>query len=403
MKVMVLNAGSSSIKYQMFDMKDGSVLASGLLEQIGEEASRLKYKWLAGNGETRDSVEEGHVADHRAGLKLILDLILKLGVIQDLNELSGIGHRVVHGGEAFWKPTLIVDTVVAAIQEMTPLAPLHNPANLMGIEVSRQLCPTVPQVAVFDTAFHQTMPPHAYHYALPYNYYKNLKIRRYGFHGTSHRYIAKQAAGYLGKPLDQCNLITVHLGNGASIAAIRAGESVDTTMGMTPLEGLVMGTRCGDLDPAIPFYVARSTGTSFDEIEKVLNKESGLKGICGHNDMREVERLSAGGDPSAKLALDIFCYRIKKYIGAYYAALGRLDSIIFTGGIGENSVFVRKQSCSNLEGLGIAIDDVKNNVRATTITEISAPSSKVKMLIVPTNEELEIAQQTVECLTSSKA
>lgn len=402
MKVMVLNAGSSSIKYQIFDMKDSSVLTSGLLEQIGEEESRLKYKWQNGDGEAREAVEEGRVADHGAGLKLILDITLKLGVIHDLNELSGIGHRVVHGGEAFWKPTLIIDKVVDAIREMIPLAPLHNPANLMGIEVSRRLCPSVPQVAVFDTAFHQTMPPHAYHYALPYNYYKDLKVRRYGFHGTSHRYIAKQTAGYLDKPLSNCNMITLHLGNGASIAAIKEGESIDTTMGMTPLEGLVMGTRCGDLDPAIPFYVARTTGKSFDEVEKVLNKESGFKGICGYNDMREVERLAAGGNPTAKLAIEISCYRIKKYIGAYYAALGRLDAIVFTGGVGENSDLVRKQSCSGLEGLGIAIDEEKNNVRARNITDISAPSSKIKVLIVPTNEELEIAQQTVECIKTSE-
>jgi acetate kinase len=402
MKIMVLNAGSSSIKYQIFDLQDSSVLTSGLLEQIGENSSRLKYKWTNGNGETKEAVEEGRVADHKAGLKLILDITLKLGVIRDLNELSGIGHRVVHGGEAFWKPTLIVDKVVEAIRDMIPLAPLHNPANLMGIEVSRTLCPSVPQVAVFDTAFHQTMPPHAYHYALPYNFYKELRVRRYGFHGTSHRYITKQTATYLGKSVNQCNLITLHLGNGASMAAIKDGESIDTTMGMTPLEGLVMGTRCGDLDPAIPFYVARTKGISFEEVEKVLNKESGFKGICGYNDMREVERLAAGGNPTAKLAIEISCYRIKKYIGAYYAAIGCLDAIVFTGGVGENSDVVRMNSCKGLENLGIAIDKAKNNVRARKITDISAPSSRIKVLIVPTNEELEIAQQTIECIKTSE-
>jgi len=401
MKVMVLNAGSSSIKYQIFDIKNSSVLISGLLEQIGEETSRLKYKWLNGNGETRDAVEEGRVADHAEGLKLILDITLKLGIINDLTELAGIGHRVVHGGEAFWKPTLIVDKVIDAISGMIPLAPLHNPANLTGIEVSRRLCPSVPQVAVFDTAFHQTMPPHAYHYALPYDFYKRLRVRRYGFHGTSHYYVAKQCALYLGKPLSSCNLITLHLGNGTSTAAIKDGESIDTSMGMTPLEGLVMGTRCGDLDPAIPFYLARSTGKSFNEIETIFNKESGLKGICGYNDMREVERLAAGGNAPANLAIKMFCYRIKKYIGAYYAAIGCLDAIIFTGGIGENSDVIRKESCAGLEGLGIAIDEMKNNVRARKITDISAPSSKIKVIIVPTNEELEIAQQTVECIKTS--
>ena len=402
MKVMVLNAGSSSIKYQIFDMKDGSVLTSGLLEQIGESSSRLKYKWTAGDSETKEAVEEGRVADHSEGLKLILDVTLKLGVIHDLNELAGIGHRVVHGGEAFWKPTMIIDEVVDAVRGMIPLAPLHNPANLIGIEVSRRLCPAVPQVAVFDTAFHQTMPPHAYHYALPFNFYRELRVRRYGFHGTSHRYVAKQCAIYFGKPLGSCNLVTLHLGNGTSTAAIKDGESIDTSMGMTPLEGLVMGTRCGDLDPAIPFYLARSTGKSFDEIENILNKESGLKGICGYNDMREVERLAAEGNAPAKLAIEMFCYRIKKYIGAYYAAIGSLDAIIFTGGIGENSNVIRKESCAGLEGLGIAIDEAKNHVRASKITDISAPSSKIKVLIVPTNEELEIAQQTVECIKTSE-
>jgi acetate kinase len=403
MKVMVLNAGSSSIKYQIFDMRDSSVLTSGLLEQIGEASSRLKYKWTNGEGKTKEAVEEGCVADHSEGLKLILDITLKLGVIHDLNELAGIGHRVVHGGEAFWKPTLIVDKVVDAVRGMIPLAPLHNPANLIGIEVSRRLCPAVPQVAVFDTAFHQTMPPHAYHYALPYNFYKELRVRRYGFHGTSHHYVAKQCAIYLGKPLSSCNLVTLHLGNGTSTAAIKDGESIDTSMGMTPLEGLVMGTRCGDLDPSIPFYLARSTGKSYDEIEKILNKESGLKGICGYNDMREVERLAAGGNAPAKLAIEMFCYRIKKYIGAYYAAIGSLDAIIFTGGIGENSDLIRKEACAGLQNLGIAIDEAKNHVRASKITDISAPSSKIKVIIVPTNEELEIAQQTVECIKTSEA
>ncbi|HMK60526.1 MAG TPA: acetate kinase [Dissulfurispiraceae bacterium] len=402
MKVMVLNAGSSSIKYQLFEMKGGSVLTSGLLEQIGEESSRLKYKWINGNGETKESVEEGHIADHSAGLRLILSTTLKVGVIHDLDELSGIGHRVVHGGEAFWKPTLIVDKVVDVIKNMVPLAPLHNPANLLGIEVARKVCPSVPQVAVFDTAFHQTMPSHAYHYALPFSFYKDLKVRRYGFHGTSHHYVAKQCAGFLRRPLSSCNLITLHLGNGTSMTAIKDGESVDTSMGMTPLEGLVMGTRCGDLDPAIPFYLTRATGKSFNEIEQVLNKESGLRGICGHNDMREVERLASAGNASAKLAIDMFCYRIKKYIGAYYAAIGRLDAVVFTGGIGENSSFIRSKSCSGLECFGIAIDEEKNNIRATTITDISAPSSKIKTVIIPTNEELEIARQTVECLKAAE-
>jgi len=399
MKVLVLNAGSSSIKYQIFNMDTEVVLTTGLLEQIGESTSRLKYKWLEnGNGEMQEAVQEGRVANHNEGLKLILDLTLKLGVIKDLHELSGIGHRVVHGGEAFWKPTLINDKVAEVIREMIALAPLHNPANLMGIEVSRQLCPSVPQVAVFDTAFHQTMPPVAYHYALPYEYYKNLKVRRYGFHGTSHRYVSKQCAKYLKKPLAECNFITIHIGNGGSMTAIRGGKSVDTTMGMTPLEGLVMGTRSGDIDPAIPFYLARTLGKPFDEIETILNKQSGLKGISGANDMREIERLAAGGNMNAKLAIDMFCYRIKKYIGAYYAVLGTVDAIIFTGGIGENAVETREQICSGLEALGIGMDAAKNSAPSRAMREVSADTSRVKIMVIPTNEELEIAEQTVECI-----
>lgn len=399
---MVLNAGSSSLKYQIFNIENSSVLTSGLLEKIGEASSRLKYKWVDDDGE-REAAQDGRVANHHEGLKLILDITVKLGVIHDLKELSGIGHRVVHGGEAFWKPTLINGTVVDAIRDMIPLAPLHNPANLMGIEVSRELCPGVPQVAVFDTAFHQTMPPSAYHYALPSNYYKELRVRRYGFHGTSHGYVAKQAARHFGKPLSACNFITIHLGNGTSMSAIKEGKSVDTSMGMTPLEGLVMGTRSGDLDPAIPFYLARATGMSFDDIEKVLNNESGLKGICGVNDMREVERLAGNGNLTAQLAIDIFSYRIKKYIGAYYAALGRLDAIIFTGGIGENSDVVRKHSCAGLKGLGIEIDDRQNEPRLRELRDISTTDSKIKVLVIPTNEELEIAQQTVECLGTAES
>jgi len=402
MIILVLNSGSSSIKYQIFNMNNRSVLTTGLLEQIGEASGRLKYKWLDGNGDTREAIAEGRVADHNEGLRLILDITLKLGVIHTLNELSGIGHRVVHGGETFWKPALIVDKVVDAILDMVPLAPLHNPANLMGIEVSRHLCPNVPQVAVFDTAFHQTMPPHAYHYALPYTFYKELRVRRYGFHGTSHRYVAKQCAAYLGKALSECNLITLHLGNGGSATAIKGGESVDTSMGMTPLEGLVMGTRCGDLDPAIPFYLARNLGKSFDEIENIFNTQSGLKGICGANDMREVERLAAGGNLNARLAIDMFCYRIRKYIGEFYAVIGSVDAIIFTGGIGENAVQIREQCCSGLEAMGIIMDPAKNSAPLLSLREVSTAGARVKVMVIPTNEELEIAQQTVECIKSAE-
>jgi acetate kinase len=402
MKVLVLNAGSSSIKYQLFNMENKAVLTSGLVEQIGEAKGRLKYKWLNSHGEIQEGVEESHFKDHSEGLKLVFTITMKLGIIHDINDLFGIGHRVLHGGEAFWKPTLITSKVVDVIREMIPLGPLHNPPNLMGIEFMLKMSPTIPQVAIFDTAFGQTMPPRAYHYALPYSYYKELRVRRYGFHGTSHQYVSKQAALLLDRPSDACNVITLHLGNGSSVSAVKNGKCVDTSMGLTPLEGLVMGTRCGDLDPAIPFYLARSTGKPFDEIENILNKQSGLKGICGSNDMREVERLAGNGDPAAQLALDMFCYRIRKYIGSYYAVLGRLDAIIFTGGIGENSTTVRKKCCDNLEGLGIVFDDIKNGSSSRKARVISTDESKVKILVVPTNEELEIAQQTVECIKATK-
>jgi len=302
---------------------------------------------------------------------------------------------VVHGGEKFSDPAIMDEAALRTIEELIPLAPLHNPANLTGIKVMRELLPEVPQVAVFDTAFHQTMPARAFHYALPADFYKSYGVRRYGFHGTSHQYVAGEAARYLGKPLDTLNLITLHLGNGASAAAIERGRSIDTSMGLTPLEGLVMGTRCGDLDPAVHFYLARKTGRPFEEIEGILNKESGLKGICGVNDMREIQDRAEGGDTRAELAIEIFCYRVKKYIGAYYAALGFIDAIIFTGGIGEHSALVRMKACEGLSSLGIIIDERRNNAEAGGVKEIQAKEAGVRILVIPTNEEYEIARQTV--------
>ncbi len=382
-------------------MDDKKVLTSGLVEQIGEPTGRLKYKWLDSNGDTQEGIEESHFGDHSEGLKLVFDITMKLGIIKNLNDLYGIGHRVLHGGEAFWKPTLINSKVVEVIREMIPLGPLHNPPNLMGIEFMLKMTPSIPQVAIFDTAFGQTMPPHAYHYALPYKYYKDLHIRRYGFHGTSHQYVSKQAALFLDKPLGECNVITLHLGNGSSTTAVKDGKCVDTSMGLTPLEGLVMGTRCGDMDPAIVPFLGKTLGLSFDQLDTILNKQSGLKGICGTNDMREIERLAAGGDLNAALAIDMFCYRIKKYIGSYSAVLGRVDAIVFTGGIGENAIDIRKQCCSNLENIGITIDDAKNSAQSRKERTISTDASTVKVLVIPTNEELEIAQQTVECIKTS--
>jgi acetate kinase len=317
-------------------------------------------------------------------------------------EISAVGHRVVHGGEKFSQPAVIDDAVIGTIEDLIPLAPLHNAANVTGIKVMRELLPDVPQVAVFDTAFHQTMPARALHYALPYNFYLSYGVRRYGFHGTSHQYVAGEAARHLGRPLETLNLITLHLGNGASATAVEKGKSIDTSMGLTPLEGLIMGTRCGDLDPAVHFYLARKIGKNFAEIggiiEGILNRESGLKGICGVNDMREIQNRSQGGDAQAKLAIEMFCYRIRKYIGAYYAALGSVDVIVFTGGIGENSAVVRTKSCEGLSALGITIDEQKNSLDAGGVREIHAKESKIRVLVIPTNEEYEIARQTVEAI-----
>ncbi|MGI9343375.1 MAG: acetate/propionate family kinase, partial [Gammaproteobacteria bacterium] len=347
MKVLVLNAGSSSIKYELFDMAKREVLAAGLMERIGEPQARLKHRHRKA-GAMQESLREGAVADHREGFAWIGEALRNSGVVSGPEDLSGVGHRVVHGGDAFQAAALIDARVVARIREQIPLAPLHNPANLVGIEVAMAGIPDVPQVAVFDTAFHHSMPPHAYRYALPDELYGAHRVRRYGFHGTSHAFVAKQAALYLGQPLDTLNLISLHLGNGASAAAIENGRSIDTSMGMTPLEGLVMGTRCGDLDPAIVFFLARETGLDNDALESLLNRDSGLKGICGVNDMREVLRRVEDGDERAELAIDIYAYRIKKYIGAYCAALGRIDAIVFTAGIGENSPDIRSRACSGL-------------------------------------------------------
>lgn len=396
MKILVINSGSSSIKYQLFDMTAALVLASGLIERIGEPRALHRHIDNRGGG---DETESKHaIATHRDGLLEIGKVLRENGVVYDLSELSAIGHRVVHGGEYFREPTLIDDDVVGRIREMIPLAPLHNPANLMGIEVALQAAPDTPQVAVFDTAFHHSIPQHAWRYALPDKLYSELHIRRYGFHGTSHRYVAKQAAQQLGKPLSSLNLITLHLGNGASAAAISQGRSVDTSMGMTPLEGLIMGTRCGDIDPAIHFYLGREAGLSNEEVENLLNKESGLKGICGSNDMREVHRLADAGDERARLALQMYCYRIKKYIGAYYAVLGHLDAVVFTGGIGENDAWTRAQSCAGMTALGIDIDSEKNLRHGKSAFDISSDSSAVSILVIPTDEELEIALQTVACV-----
>ncbi|MDD5759240.1 MAG: acetate kinase [Desulfobulbaceae bacterium] len=402
MKVLVLNSGSSSIKYKMFDVKEYEVVASGLLECIGETESRLVHHWLDDAGVEQTLDLRRSVVNHADGFSWVVEVNNETKTLKDPKELMGIGHRVVHGGEKFSAPTLVTAEVLDAIRLMTPLAPLHNPANLEGVEVSMVRRPDVPQVAVFDTAFHQSMPPHAFQYALPNKLYVDHHVRRYGFHGTSHHYVAKAAAAYLKVPLENLNLITLHLGNGASAAAILAGESIDTSMGLTPLEGLIMGTRCGDLDPSIPFYLARETGMTLTEIDDLFNRQSGLRGLCGVSDMREMLRLVDEGNVEAKLAFDMYCYRIKKYIGAYWAALGRLDVLIFTGGVGENAPRVRAGSCAGLEGMGVALDSRKNETRSGRIMEVQGERSSVKVLVVPTDEELEIARQTMACIEAGK-
>ena len=400
MKILVINTGSSSIKYELFDMDTHGILASGVAEKIGEDTGRLSHETVLENGSRRTRVEEGAIKDHHEGLTRVADLLVdpECGAVRDKSEISAVGHRVVHGGETFHATTRIDEKVMDAIRENIPLAPLHNPANLMGIEVAQAIFPHAPQVAVFDTAFHQTIPAQAYLYAVPYGLYEKDKVRRYGFHGTSHAYVAEKAAEYMGRSLDDLALITIHLGNGASMTAIKRSRSVDTTMGMTPLAGLVMGTRCGDVDPALPFFLADHLGMSLKEIDTLLNKESGLKGICGSNDMREVIAKREAGDRRAEIALEIYAYRIKKYIGAYFAVLGDLDGIVFTAGIGENAPYIRDLCCRGLEKLGIRIDEERNEAGGEGIREINTSASTVKVLVIPTNEELRIAQETERVL-----
>ena len=396
MKILVINTGSSSIKYQLFDMGHLKILASGLAERIGEETGTLTHKTILDDGENSETIEEGTIADHHEGLSRIVGLLVdpERGPIHHKSEISAVGHRVVHGGERFHSPTIIDDEVINAIRENIPLAPLHNPPNLEGIEVARSIFRDSPQVAVFDTAFHQTIPMKAFLYAIPFEMYEKQRVRRYGFHGTSHAYVAERAADFLGRPLDELSIITIHLGNGASMAAVKNGRCIDTTMGMTPLAGLVMGTRSGDVDPALPFFFAERLGMSLKEIDRLLNKESGLKGICGTNDMREVIQKVEAGDERARVALEVYAYRIKKYIGAYFAVLEVLDVLVFTAGIGENSPHVRALCCKGLQNMGIEMDLGRNRQTGEGVKDISSPDSKSKILVVPTNEELRIALET---------
>jgi acetate kinase len=400
MKILVINAGSSSIKYQLFNMETQTVLAGGLVERIGEASGRIKHNnFTKPNAPT--IVKEVHIPSHKDGLTDVVQLLLdpEIGVITSPDEIRAVGHRVVHGGEKFNQPTVLNQDIIDVIEALSSLAPLHNPANVAGIRVAVEMFPRAVQVAVFDTAFHQTMPAHAYRYAIPNKFYEEDHVRVYGFHGTSHLYVSQVAAEHLGKPLESTNLITAHLGNGASITAVAGGKSVDTSMGFSPLPGLIMGTRSGDVDPAVIFHLAKSQNLSPAEIDGMLNKRSGLLGICGDNDLRDVERRMDEGDESAKLAFEMYTYRIKKYIGMYTAALGHVDALVFTAGVGENSDKVREAVCTGLENLGYAIDTAKNaKGKSGKVTEIQTANSAAKILIVATNEELEIALQTESLL-----
>ena len=400
MKVLVINSGSSSIKFQLLDMEDESVLASGLVERIGESVGKLSCSLKSDGGDLNEIVLEEAIEDHQAGMRLAVQVLTdsEKGVIKDSGDISGVGHRVVHGGEDFHAPTLIDDTVIEAIEKNVPLAPLHNPPNLDGIRVALELFPDTSQVAVFDTAFHQTIPAHAHIYALPYELYEKYRVRRYGFHGTSHKYVAGECAKVLNKPLEECNIITIHLGNGCSMTAVQDGKSVDTTLGLTPLEGLVMGTRSGDMDPAIHAFLARNADMTIEQLDTMLNKESGLKGICGRNDLRDIHAAIEEGDNLAELALEIQTYRNRKYIGAYMAVLGRVDAIVFTAGIGENDPVTRKKSLEGFAAFGVTLDEKVNDQRAKAPLRISTDESSVQVWVIPTNEELAIAKETKNLL-----
>ncbi|MDH7568069.1 MAG: acetate kinase [Armatimonadota bacterium] len=400
MLILVLNSGSSSLKFQLFDMTDESVRARGLADRIGErngEEATIEYRPAGQEPRKLPAV----LPDHATALSRVAELLTDPthGVITSLGEIKAVGHRVVHGGEAFSSAALIDDKVLAAIEACVPLAPLHNPPNLVGIRACQSLMPGTPQVAVFDTAFHQRMPRHAYLYAVPYEWYQEYGVRRYGFHGTSHKYVAGRASDWLvreGRDPATLRIITCHLGNGCSMSAVHGGVSVDTSMGFTPAEGLMMGTRSGDIDPAIINYIVERTGMTSDQVMEVLNKKSGLLGVSGFsNDMRDINARREAGDERAQLAFDIFCYRIVKYVGAYAAVMGGVDAIVFTGGIGENNPDVIERVCSPLGYLGVTLD-ARRNVRRAGEREVTADGSKVRVFVIPTNEELVIARETRE-------
>lgn len=392
MKILVLNCGSSSLKYQVFDMSDESVLAKGLVERIGIDGSRIKHA----KGALEPVVKDVDVEDHTDAIKVVVDMLLdpEIGVMKNLNELGAVGHRVVHGGEKNTSSAIASDEVIRDIEDCTHLAPLHNPANLMGIHAIQHILPDVLNVAVFDTAFHQTMPPKAYVYGIPYKYYEEEKIRSYCFHGTSHAYVAYRAAEFLGKPIESLKIITCHLGNGSSVTAVDGGKSVDCSLGMGTTKGLMMGTRCGDIDASVVLYLMEKEG-DISKVSDILHKQSGLLGVSGiSSDLRDIEDAADKGNKRAKLTFDILATSIKKYIGSFTALMGGLDAVVFTAGIGENSDRIRRESLSNLSVLGIKVDDQKNNGLRGMEADISTSDSKVKVLVIPTNEELMIARDT---------
>ncbi|HEY9061514.1 MAG TPA: acetate kinase [Pseudobacteroides sp.] len=396
MKILVINTGSSSLKYQLIDTMNEAVLAKGNCDRIGIENSFIKHTKMGADA----VVIEKDMANHKVAIQQVLNALTDkdIGVISDMSEIAAVGHRVVHGGEKFHDSVIIDDDVMEALRDCIELAPLHNPPNIIGIEACQHEMPGTPMVAVFDTAFHQTMPKHAYLYALPYEIYEKYGVRKYGFHGTSHKYVANRAAEMIGKPLEKTNLITCHLGNGASICAVRNGKSVETSMGFTPLAGLAMGTRCGTIDPAVISYLMDKEKMSVKDINDYLNKKSGVLGISGvSSDFRDIEAAADEGNERAALAIEIFCYRVKKYIGEYAAVMDGVDAIIFTAGIGENNPLVRKKVLTGMDYMGIDIDWEKNGVKGKEL-DISAPNAKVRTLVVPTNEELAIARETIKLL-----
>lgn len=392
MKILVINCGSSSLKYQLIDMTNENVLAKGLAERIGIEGSRIKHKPTG----KEEVVIEKPMDNHKVVLEIVLNALVdsNYGIIKSMDEIGAVGHRVVHGGEKFSESVIIDDNVMQAIKDCIDLAPLHNPPNIVGIEACKELMPNTPMVAVFDTAFHQTMEADNYIYPIPYEFYEKYKIRRYGFHGTSHKYVSLRAAEILGKDIKDLNIVTCHLGNGSSVCAVQGGKSMDTSMGFTPLEGLAMGTRSGDIDPAIIPFIMDKEGMTFDEVNDMLNKKSGVLGISGiSSDFRDLEIAMEEGNERAKLALDVFVNRVKKYVGAYVATMCRIDALVFTAGIGENSSYIREKVCEGLECLGIKIEPELNNIRGKEAF-LNKDLTAVNILVIPTNEELMIARDT---------